>query len=95
MYTLETVKQLLSTDRRWAERAIVVLYEHQTADEQQQDVTIERNGVGFNAFDAEQLSYYADWLIKGNHLTGQHLAKAFARLPKYAKQILKLINSAA
>lgn len=93
MHTIETVKAKLATNQKWVERAIVVLYEHQTADEQQQDSTIEANGVGFNAFDAPTLSYYAEWLLKGNHLTGKHLQKAFKAVPKYAKQILSIINT--
>lgn len=94
MYTVETIKAKLSTDRRWVERAIIVLHEHQTTEEKQSDRTIEANGVGFNAFDAKVLSYYAEWLKEdGNHLTGKYLDNAKRALPKYAKQILKLINN--
>jgi hypothetical protein len=92
MYTVEVIKAKLSSDQRWIERAIIVLHERQTREEQQSEVTIEANGVGFNAFDAKRLSYYANWLLGGKHLSGKHLEQAKRALPKYAKQILSLIN---
>lgn len=91
-YTIEIVKSKLSSDQRWIEQAIVKLYDFQTADEQASDETKHENGVGFNAFDAKVLSYYATWLKRGNHLNGKHLDKAKKMVPKYAKQILHLIN---
>lgn len=92
MHTIETIKAKLSTDAKWIERALIVLHERQTADEQQSEATIEANGIGFNAFDARTLSYYANWVMGGRHLTGKHLEKAKKALPKYAKQILSIIN---
>lgn len=91
-YTLEDVKEYLATNRKWVEGAIVKLYEFQTADEQQGEYTTNKNNVGFNAFDAKTLSYYATWIKNGNHLSGKFLAKAFELMPKYAKQILDCIN---
>lgn len=93
MHTIETIKAKLASDVRWVERAIVVLHERQTADEQLSEATIEANGIGFNAFDARTLSYYATWIMGGRHLSGKHLDKAKKALPKYAKQILSIINS--
>lgn len=91
-YTLEEVKKNLATNQKWVEGAILKLYELQTADEQKGGYTSNKNNVGFNAFDANTLSYYAEWLKKGRHLSGDFLAKAFDLMPKYAKQILDCIN---
>jgi hypothetical protein len=74
------------------EGAIVKLYEFQTADEQISEHTSNKNNVGFNAFDAKTLTYYAKWLLAGKHLSGDHLNKAFNMMPKYARQILESIE---
>lgn len=91
-YTLSTVKDKIKTDQRWLQRAIVVLYQHQTHDEQVQRETKYRNDVGFNSADAKKLSYYAKWISLGKNLSGHHLQTAFKLVPKYSKQILNLIN---
>lgn len=92
MYSPEQIKKNLQTNQRWLERAIVVLYDYQTSDEQHAEETKHRNDVGFNSADARKLSYYAQWLKSGKHLSGNHLQKAFKVVPKYHKQILNLIN---
>jgi hypothetical protein len=93
MYTIDTVRQKLASDPRWIERAIVVLYEHQTAEEKSADVTYARNGVGFSAMDANRLSRYAQLIQQGRPLTGEHLDIAMRMVPKYARQITEIINS--
>lgn len=93
-YTIEIVKEKLSTNRLWIERAIVALYNRQTEDEKEGRFTAEDNGVGFNAFDSPFLSNLAEWLIAGKnngHLTNNQLDVAKKKMPKYAKQILSLI----
>lgn len=91
-YSVEDVREKLETNQAWLERAIVRLYEHQTNEEQEMQQTSEDNGVGFNAVDAHKLSYYATWIKAGNHLSDKYLQDAFKRVPKYSKQIFKLIN---
>jgi hypothetical protein len=92
-YTLELVRQKLSTNQKWVERAIIKLYEFQTAEEKQAGYTAELNGKGFNSCDAKTFTYYAEWLMSGKNLSGKHLDKAFQAIPKYSKQILECINS--
>lgn len=92
-HTIDTIKEKLASDPRWVERAIVVLFERQTLEEQQSECTTDANGIGFNAFDAKTLSYYANWIRGGNRLSGKYLDNAFKMVPKYAKQILSIINS--
>lgn len=92
-YTKEFIKQKLSTDRKWVERALVVLHDHQTLDEQQEGHTKFHNEVGFNGVDSRYLSYCAEWVKKGNHLNDKHFEKCSKKLPKYWKQIQFLIKS--
>ena len=91
-YTKEEIKEKLSTDIRWMERGVVVLYKRQTADEQQIKDTRERNGVGFTGTDGRYLSWVAEWLLKGNHLSRHHIEKVGSKLPKYWRQIMEIIK---
>ncbi len=91
-YTKEEIQEKLKTDLRWTERGLVVLHNRQTEDEQKSKDTYDRNGRGFNSVDGKSLSYCAEWVKKGNHLSGKHLEKVRRKLPKYWKQILELIE---
>lgn len=92
-YTVEQVKFNIATDQKWLERAIQVIYLAQTADERQAGETKHLNGVGFNGCDAKFLSYCAKYLESNPHLTGTFLEKARKLMPKYAGQILKVIEA--
>lgn len=56
-----SVEKLLRENDRAVERAMVVLYQRQTADEQAQGNTKHTNGRGFSACHASKGSYYARW----------------------------------
>lgn len=92
-YTKEFIKGKLSTDVQWMERAVLVLFEWQTRDEQRARETTEANGVGFSGTDGRYMSWVAEWLRKGNHLSGKHIEKVGHKLPKYWKQILRAIEA--
>ncbi len=87
----EYVKVQLSTNPAWAQRAIVKLWERQTADEQAAQTTGHDNGIGFNGTDAFILSSFAEQINKGRTLSVKQLAIAFKKLPKYSKQIISEI----
>lgn len=88
----EEIKAKLSSNRGWAERAIVYLYEKQTCGERATGETIEHNSVGFNSCDAEILSSFAVRLTRHHRpLSDKQLAIAFKKLPKYWKQIRQAI----
>lgn len=85
--TTGEIRKKITTDRRWCERAILALYEKQTAGEKIAGATCVNNGIGFNGPDGNRMSYYARWIISGKHLTGEFLKDAFDRIGKYAKQL--------
>jgi hypothetical protein len=93
----ELIKAELQVNDRLLERAIEVLYEHQTADEQATLTTTEDNGVGFTAFDAEFLSSLGERIkrnlyrqLLGNRLTDRQREVARRKIGKYAKQLARL-----
>ena len=92
MYNKEVIKENLSTNPKWIERGVVVLYQRQTEDEKRSGNTIVDNKMGFNGSDSRYLSYCAKWVMSGRHLNDKHFEKCGSRLPKYWKQIMELIK---
>lgn len=91
-YTKEVIQAKLSTDIRWIEKAVLVLFSRQTDDEQTNQVTRWENGRGFNSSDSRYLTYIAKYLLGGRHLSGRHLEKVATKMPKYWRQILEEIQ---
>ena len=85
------VKQQLATSPAWVSRAIVVLHQRQTVDEQASQMTRNVNGAGFNSTDAFILSSFAEQINKGRTLSPKQLAIAHKKVVKYAKQVISLI----
>lgn len=91
----ETIALKVSTDARWATRALLVLYDRQTRDEQEAQYTKHQNGIGFSAFDAQILSSFAQQIQQGRSLTDRQLTVAFRRLPRYARQLAEVVAERA
>lgn len=71
-----TIMAALVRNPAAVEKAIVLLYRLQTADEQTTQSTKHTNGQGFSMTHAATGAYYAKWILGGKHLTGKHLVKA-------------------
>ena len=93
--TIEIVRELLRTNDRAVARAIWVLYERQTLDEQLSYETVEDNGVGFNALDAGFLTSLAQQAHKRGFLTPKQIAAGRKAVMKYAGQLVRIANGEA
>jgi len=71
---------------------LVVLYASQTAEEQGSHTTRERNGMGFNAFDAAFGSSLAEQVIGKGKLTTTQVAVGRKILRKYVNQICARVD---
>jgi len=91
--TKKDIRKKVTTDPKWAMRAISVLYEYQTADEQSDGTTRHSNKVGFNGVDAQFLSSLAYQINLGRNLTKRQLEVAMPRLGKYAGQLLVIAEN--
>ena len=91
-YTKDFIREKLSTDAKWIERAVLVLFARQTDDEQAHQLTRWENGRGFNSSDSRYLTYIAKYLLGGRHLSGRHLEKVASKMPKYWRQIFEEIQ---
>lgn len=93
MWTKERIIEMLETNDKAVTRAVIAIYNLQTATEQQTQSTRVTNNVGFNHADAPYLSYCAKYAIQKNAiLSGKHLAKSRTRIRKYWKQLLDIAN---
>lgn len=91
---IEQLRQRLASDPRWALRALMRIYQNQTADEQSSERTIERNGVGFSGPDAEILTSFARQYQRRGSLSERQMAVLIRRIPCYARQIVQHSDAA-
>lgn len=92
-YTKEFIQSQLTTNPKWIERGLIVLFNRQTEDEKSSHETKWENGMGFNGSDSGYLTYCAKWVLQGRRLNEKHLEKCGGKLKKYWKQILEEIES--
>jgi hypothetical protein len=83
-------RKMLGTVQKWACRGLLAIYKYQTAAEKAVQETRELNGVGFSGCDAEILSSFAEQYSRRGWLSEKQLAILHRKMPKYAKQLLKV-----
>lgn len=98
-HTKESILALLETNDKAVARALVVLYNRQTADEQRTEDTRHSNGIGFTSADAFMGTSMAKQYIKFNSLSNKQVAywrkrdaKGRMRIGKYWRQLLDAAN---
>ena len=94
-YVKEDILELLDRSQKAVERALVVIFERQTYDEQRADATRAKNGMGFNGVHARYGSYLAKWLLSGKHLSDKHVEKARKLAKHYWRQLAEIANNRA
>ena len=92
---LSFVRGQLATNAVWTVRALVKIYSvNQMPDEKSAGATFHDNGIGFSGKDSQFLSSLAQGAIKYGNLTEKQLAVAFRLIPRYARQVIELSDSA-
>lgn len=86
---IEQLRHRLASNDRWALRALLRIYQNQTADEQCREATIERNGIGFTGPDAEILTSFARQYQRRGSLSERQMIILRRRIPAYARQIVQ------
>lgn len=87
---LQFLRYKLSTDDRWALKALQRIYQGQTYEELNEESTKELNNLGFTGFDAPILtSIYKSYLEHHNRLTPRQLQTVKNMMKKYAGQIYR------
>ena len=86
------MKELLEKSDVTVCRALLVLYDRQTSDEQQAQDTRHVNGRGFSAFDAELLSSFAVQYKQRGSLSPKQLEIARRKVLRYTGQLTEQAN---
>lgn len=91
------IVRILETNDKAVVRALIVLTERQTIDEQNSEQTINRNGRGFTPADARMGTSMAKFYQRNGYLSPKQLAywrkqnsKGIQRIVKYAGQLLEV-----
>lgn len=100
--TKEYIVNLLLNNDKAVARALVVLNERQTADEQNSEETKYQNGKGFKPCHARMGTSMANFYQKNGYLSSKQIAywripnaKGVARIVIYANQLLKIAEERA
>jgi hypothetical protein len=91
-WTRTEIEEMINAYDGAVERAMVAIWERQTADEQETQGTRHHNGRGFAAWSARSGTYFAEWVRSGRHLTGKHLVKARKIALHHAGQLTDFAN---
>ncbi len=88
-WTKEKIVHLIDTNDKAVVRALITIYQRQTADEQSAESTSHSNGVGFGALDAQFLTSIAKKALK-YPLTERQIAAVRKSIKKYWRQLLEV-----
>ncbi len=84
------IQEKLRTNKVWAIRALLQIYNFQTEDEKRIEQTTHHNGVGFTGCDGEILSSFAKFYLHKNYLTSKQMIYVYKKVPKYWNQIINI-----
>lgn len=101
VWTKEAIIAKLDESPIMVERSLVRLYFRQTADERSVNGTRYSNGVGFTGADANLMSKFAQWVLKGKEkgyaegklLSEKQLVLTRKRIKKYAGQLVNIAET--
>ena len=89
---IEFIREKLRNDIKWAERALLVIYKYQTANEKQYEDVECHNNVGFRCVDGKILTSFAKQLQYRGFLTEKQQNWLKNKMYRYAGQIFKNSN---
>ena len=87
---VEFLRWKLVHDQRWATAALMRIYDNQTLTEQNGEYTNALNGIGFTVGDATLLTRFAVWYKTHGWLSEKQMKWVFAKMGKYAGQLVKM-----
>lgn len=91
-YTKEFLKGKLATDAKWAIRGMLAIYKYQTEQEKASEQTIEDNGIGFSGCHGTIFSSFSEQYNKKGFLSDRQVAIVMKGMPRYAGQLIRIIE---
>jgi len=90
IHTVESIREKVKTDPKWAIKALLTIYEKQTEDERVNEQTVHNNGVGFNGIDSQIMTSFAKQLLRNKNMSERQMEIIFKVMPKYAGQLYRI-----
>jgi hypothetical protein len=87
---VEFLRKMLTSNEKWAQAALLRIYDNQTTGEQNAKDTYAANGIGFTVGDACLLTKFAEWYKTHGWLSPKQMKWVFAKMGKYASQLTKM-----
>lgn len=87
---VEFLRKQLTTNEKWARAALLRIYDNQTDSEQNSEDTHALNGIGFTTGDARLLTRFAEWYKTHGWLSPKQMKWVFAKIGKYARQLMEM-----
>ena len=87
---VEFLRNMLTTNERWAIGALMRIYDNQTSSEQVGADTHALNGIGFTVGDAHLLTKFAEWYKSHGWLSPKQMKWVYAKMGKYTGQLMKM-----
>ena len=91
-WTKDSVRELLLTNDKAVNRAVMLIYSFQTADEKIDKNTNTHNGQGYSKFHANIMSSFAQRLQNGQSLSIKQMETARKIIVKYTGQIFNYMR---
>jgi hypothetical protein len=85
---VKEIERLIKRDRNFACSALLTLYNYQTDDEKESNMTVHKNHIGFSVTDAIELSAIACAVERTRTIDEGTYDDLKRMLPRYAKQVL-------
>lgn len=85
---VSSLREQLSNNPKQALKALVILFNRQTPDEQANAEVHHSNGVGFTRKDSKILTSFAKQHINGKTLSSKQMYLLLSLIPKYARQLV-------
>ena len=87
---VEFLRKQLTSNAKWAQAALLRIYDNQTTSEQAGEDTHNLNGIGFTVGDARLLTRFAEWYKTHGWLSPKQMKWVFYKMGKYAGQLVKM-----
>ena len=87
---VEFLRKQLTTDEKWAQAALLRIYNNQTSSEQDGEYVYAQNGIGFTVGDARLLTRFAEWYKSHGWLSPKQMKWVYAKMGKYTGQLMKM-----
>lgn len=87
---MEFLRWNLVHNPAWAKAALLRIYDNQTSSEKSGKDTHNLNGIGFTVGDACLLTKFAEWYKSHGWLSEKQMKWVFAKMGKYAGQLVKM-----